>query len=330
MTTADRIPAPRQPASPASPASVAAWSRYWQGGHQSSCDGAAAESALAVWQSTVALLPPGGSLLELGCGNGALLRRLAGQAPAAHLVGIDRADILAGPDLPGVALHGGTAIEQVPFPDAAFDLAISQYAMEYSDWSRGIAEMMRILRPGGHFRLLVHSHASAIVARSRSQGDALRQLLDGPLPAALDAAMRALADAAQAGSGDTIDRARAATARFAALLDQAAAAPWGGDAGPMVAAALDAMRAAPRAFAAMPPDAAQAAAEELHRRLADQQQRFADLERAALDPPALARLVARLEQCGGQDIDQRAAKARSQTGALAETGVWISGTRGKQ
>lgn len=314
---------------PVDAASVAAWTRYWQDGHLASCDGAAAEAALPVWQEVAGLCPPGGSLLELGCGNGTLLRRLAGLIAGRRLTGIDRAEILPAPDLPDLALQGGIAIEELPFADCAFDIVISQYAIEYSDWPRGIYEMMRVLRPGGQFRLLLHSRGSAIVERSRRQADALGQLLAGPLPGALAGTMQALAAAAQAGPGEAIEQARTATAQLAALLNEAASRPQDPDASMMMAATLDAIRAAPRAFAAMPPEAALAKAADLQRRLSDQLQRFADLARAALDPPAITRLTRLLAQSGAHAIGQEAATVRGRDGLLAETGVWINGTCGK-
>ena len=53
-------------------------------------------------------------------------------------------------------LHGNA--EEVPFPDACFDLAISEYgASIWCDPYRWIPEAARLLRPGGELIFLVNS-----------------------------------------------------------------------------------------------------------------------------------------------------------------------------
>ncbi|HEX9867243.1 MAG TPA: class I SAM-dependent methyltransferase, partial [Candidatus Tectomicrobia bacterium] len=53
-------------------------------------------------------------------------------------------------------IHGNA--EQVPYPDASFDLAISEYgACLWADPYCWVPEAARILRPGGELIFLVHS-----------------------------------------------------------------------------------------------------------------------------------------------------------------------------
>lgn len=108
-------------------------------------------------ESSVGALPPdvaGMDVIELGCGTAyvsAWLARLG-----AHPVGIDNSPKQLetartmqeqfGIDFP---LHLGNA-EDLPFPDASFDLAISEYgASIWCDPYRWIPEAARVLRPGG-------------------------------------------------------------------------------------------------------------------------------------------------------------------------------------
>jgi SAM-dependent methyltransferase len=100
-------------------------------------------------------------VVELGCGTAYISAWLARRG--AKPVGIDNSPAqLAtarrmqeefGLDFP---LHLGNA-EQTPFPDASFDLAVSEYgASIWCDPYRWVPEAARILRPGGWLVFLVN------------------------------------------------------------------------------------------------------------------------------------------------------------------------------
>src|ERR1051326_3286120 len=129
---------------------------------------AASEPAWGIWQvpeSQLRVLPDdvaGLDVVELGCGTGYVSAWLARRG--ARPVGIDNSpDQLAtarrmqaqhGLDFP---LHLGNA-EATPFPDASFDLAISEYgAAIWCDPYRWIPEAARLLRPGGQLIFLGNS-----------------------------------------------------------------------------------------------------------------------------------------------------------------------------
>jgi SAM-dependent methyltransferase len=119
----------------------------------------------AVPESEVRLLPKeleGRDSIELGCGTGYVSAWLARRG--ARPVGIDNSEVqLAnarafqaefGIDFP---LHHGDA-EHTPFPDASFDIAISEYgASIWCDPYAWIPEAARLLRPGGELVFLVNS-----------------------------------------------------------------------------------------------------------------------------------------------------------------------------
>uniref|UniRef100_A0AAU3IAF3 Methyltransferase domain-containing protein n=1 Tax=Streptomyces sp. NBC_01393 TaxID=2903851 RepID=A0AAU3IAF3_9ACTN len=102
------------------------------------------------------------NVLDVGCGTGALLRRVGIRFPNAELTGVDvspsmvetaRAKVPEG--LPVTFVHG--AAEQLPFEDESFDLVVSTICFHH--WrsrNEGLAEIQRVLKPGG--RVFIADH----------------------------------------------------------------------------------------------------------------------------------------------------------------------------
>ena len=120
--------------------------------------------------------------IELGCGTGYVSAWLARRG--ARPVGIDNSEAqLAtarrlqgehGIDFP--LIHGNA--EQVPYPDASFDLAISEYgACLWADPYRWIPEASRLLRPGGRLIFLVNSALYMLFAPDEEGVPATTQLV---------------------------------------------------------------------------------------------------------------------------------------------------------
>jgi SAM-dependent methyltransferase len=126
------------------------------------------EPTWGVWgvpESKVGMLPEnvaGLDVIELGCGTAYVSAWLARRG--ARVVGIDNSEAqLAtarrlqrqhGLDFP--LLHGNA--EVVPYPDASFDCAISEYgACLWADPQRWVPEAARLLRPGGQLIFLTNS-----------------------------------------------------------------------------------------------------------------------------------------------------------------------------
>jgi ubiquinone/menaquinone biosynthesis C-methylase UbiE len=94
-------------------------------------------------------------ILDVGCGTGYLLGRLAARAPQAEaLAGIDAAPAMIGA-AKGRATDGrlrfvvGTA-ERLPWPAATFDLVISTTSFDHwANQRTGLAECARVLTPDG-------------------------------------------------------------------------------------------------------------------------------------------------------------------------------------
>jgi SAM-dependent methyltransferase len=90
--------------------------------------------------------------LELGCGTGIFLEKAA--RSGARVVGLDLSmDLLAKAHarlvgVPNVVLVRGNA-ERVPCPDATFDAVYGSSVLHHLDLDRALAEVLRVLRPGG-------------------------------------------------------------------------------------------------------------------------------------------------------------------------------------
>ncbi|MEZ4299886.1 MAG: class I SAM-dependent methyltransferase [Polyangiaceae bacterium] len=92
----------------------------------------------------------GGDVLEVGCGTGLLLARAA--AFARRATGVDLSPgMLARARARGLDVHEASATA-LPFADATFDLAYSFKVLAHvREIDRALAEMARVVRPGGFF-----------------------------------------------------------------------------------------------------------------------------------------------------------------------------------
>jgi ubiquinone/menaquinone biosynthesis C-methylase UbiE len=98
-------------------------------------------------------------LLDVGCGTGRLLRSAASRFPGTGLVGVDvsgrmlsvaAATVLA--RTPALLIRA--AAERLPFADAVFDLVTATLTYRHwADQAAGVAEIGRVLAPGGVFGL---------------------------------------------------------------------------------------------------------------------------------------------------------------------------------
>jgi SAM-dependent methyltransferase len=99
----------------------------------------------------------GDGVLEVGCGSGALLRRIAGHPAGLRVTGLDVNAFLlrearalaARAGLGGRITFDEGSAEALPYADDAFDVVYSCTVMEEVDADRMLAEMVRVAKPGG-------------------------------------------------------------------------------------------------------------------------------------------------------------------------------------
>jgi ubiquinone/menaquinone biosynthesis C-methylase UbiE len=117
-------------------------------------------------QRSLALLLPHlpsstGALLEVGCGTGNLLAALAGRGalprtyagadPSAGMLAVARAKAEA-LGLASRAAFVQAPAEALPFADAEFDAVAAASSLQFwTEPERALAEVRRVLRPGGRF-----------------------------------------------------------------------------------------------------------------------------------------------------------------------------------
>jgi len=114
----------------------------------------------------------GRRVLDAGCGSGLLASAL--RARGAQLVGFDASPAMV--DLArnrlgeGSAVHVADLAEPLPFDDAEFDDVVASLVLHYlPDWTAPLAELRRVLRPGG--RLLLSVNHPAIFKLANLEAD---------------------------------------------------------------------------------------------------------------------------------------------------------------
>ncbi|MDR3751150.1 MAG: methyltransferase domain-containing protein [Terracidiphilus sp.] len=107
---------------------------------------------------------PGERILDLGCGDGQLTRRIA--ATGAVVTGVD-----ASPQMVAAARSRGivaeeAAAESLPHGDASFDAVFSNAALHWiRDQDAMMAEVRRVLKPGGRFVAEMGGHGNIAAIR---------------------------------------------------------------------------------------------------------------------------------------------------------------------
>lgn len=135
-------------------------------------------------------LRPGERLLDVGFGGGGLITAALDADPTVQVAGVDPApgmvarlgerrahDVATG----RLVIHTA-GVEALPFPDGSFDAVTSCFTLYFwPDRARGVAEIARVLAPGGRVALIVAEtreqraigfdrHGFPLVERSEVEG----------------------------------------------------------------------------------------------------------------------------------------------------------------
>jgi SAM-dependent methyltransferase len=126
---------------------VTAW---WQEGFTEGADPEYAEQLLPL---AAVHLEGATAVLDVGCGEGQISRLAAAVPGVTRVAGVD----VSWRQLIAAAQRGGPGVVQseaaaLPFPDGSFDAAVACLVFEHiTDGVGAIAEVGRVLRPGGRF-----------------------------------------------------------------------------------------------------------------------------------------------------------------------------------
>ena len=124
-------------------------------------------SKMTDWGLQQVIVPKNAAILDVGCGGGRTVRRLAALAPDSKVVGLDYsvASVAVSRDTNADNIAAGRVhIEQgsvaaLPFPDCTFDVVTAVETHYYwPDLPANMREILRVLKPGGMFALIAETY----------------------------------------------------------------------------------------------------------------------------------------------------------------------------
>lgn len=210
-----------------------AWSQYWSG-DQAGAD-RALNSELQEWVLDVHWAKvfarefrarPNVRLLDAACGTGILALHASRVAQFEEYGGLDICLSDISPEALDIAKAkltehpAGTAVadaRDLPFPDAHFDVIVSQFGLEYAG-SDGFREAIRCLNPEGSLHAVIHRAGSGIMQECEGNLAVLDALTDSGI---LTGFLTVFRHAREGGEGA---EAKAALESVAASVDQVQAA----------------------------------------------------------------------------------------------------------
>lgn len=119
------------------------------------------------WALQNITIPRNATILDVGCGGGRTVQRLAELAPDGKVVGLDKsaASVAAAKETNATEIEAGRVqIEQgsvaaMPFPDRTFDILTAVETHYYwPDLPANVREVLRVLKPGGTFLLIAETY----------------------------------------------------------------------------------------------------------------------------------------------------------------------------
>jgi SAM-dependent methyltransferase len=158
--------------------SVKQWEQYYRTGAYATgpvgADGSYDLEVRSLWQTFFLSFPENARVLDVGTGNGVvagIALEVSNQNQLnLEVHGSDLAQIQPMRDVPnaaerisGVHFHPGVATESLPMADGFFDAVSGHYAIEYSEPKAALAQIYRVLKPGGRALFVLHHRDSILV-----------------------------------------------------------------------------------------------------------------------------------------------------------------------
>lgn len=163
------------------------WSNYWKQGHLNSFGDATNKNYKGVIESSWTQFfdqfkDKTNTLVDIGTGNGALIDIAINNANSSlcHFIGVDYAKLSVNENLkrPNIRFLENTNAENLPIEDHSVSAVISQFGIEYTDFSKSIPEVARVLTPEGKVRFVIH-YTQSIIVKPNSEIHTVLKLLKG-------------------------------------------------------------------------------------------------------------------------------------------------------
>ena len=124
-------------------------------------------ASMTEWGLQQVEVPPNAAILDVGCGGGETVRRLAALAPEGKVIGLDysTASVAVSRDTNAQEIEAGRvkiaqgSVAALPFPDRTFDIVTAVETHYYwPDLPANVGEILRVLKPGGTFALIAETY----------------------------------------------------------------------------------------------------------------------------------------------------------------------------
>jgi ubiquinone/menaquinone biosynthesis C-methylase UbiE len=124
-------------------------------------------ATLTDWGLQQLTVPKNAAILDVGCGGGRTVRKLAALAPEGHVVGLDysEASVAVSRESNAEEIDAGRvqikqgSVATLPFPDRTFDIVTAVETHYYwPDLPANMQEVLRVLKPSGTFALIAETY----------------------------------------------------------------------------------------------------------------------------------------------------------------------------
>ena len=143
--------------------------------------------AMTGWALDFLDIRPGDRLLDIGCGGGMILNRIAGRITEGHLDGIDYSEVSVrkSSDLNREWIEQGRmtisegSVEALPFADETFDKIITVESFYFwPDPGENLKEVRRVLKKNGHFLLVAETYDNPAMSDRERENVAMYHLFN--------------------------------------------------------------------------------------------------------------------------------------------------------